>query len=540
MFSGPAGGLWVAPNPWSSVPDGSLRVGTNLVFTASGVLGPRRGFSYFFTTGELTDALAYYGTTLLASYDLTRAGMKPLAGSFFAWAETFTPFGDNRLRFEMAAKCAYFNPVDGIRVFDGGHSAISTADIDDAGYQALRYDSGTGDIQDGTEVSGAPSGITGQVANDYLVGQSSTAGVLPFVTADGTFLDGDVLTGDGSWAGVAVGDSFQALLASNIDNDVDWTGYRIAGSTSGATATVAVVLLNGLNDGTAVLGLSSVVGTFVTESIALSTSNLEPTMAGCPQGLNILTTASLATAGFLAIDSAVAYRFTICRKDEFGRIIEGPPSGRTTLHNTAQPILVGDLVRSSNVVTGQFLTQTDPGWAAGDTVDLSPGEADFAAGLKTLTYAFWDPDQDLEVFIYNEAGADAANAIEQEISATHNAEVSLYFPDDCTTAHFLRVYRSEGTLAATDTPSDEMFQVYESPYLSLAELAAGFISFTDTTPESVLENPLYTNANTGDGTLSANYRPPAALDLAYWQNRMWGFNTTAKHNGPTGRTGCGT
>ncbi len=148
MFSGPVSGLWTSPNPWSSVPQGSLKIAEDVIFVAPSVMEPRRGFSEgatFGTGDSLADAMAFYGGNLLLAYDFTRVAIKPSNNEqFFVWAETFEPNGANRLRFEAAARCIYFNPADGIRVFDGEEDFF-TANVTDAMLRVLAWAPSTQD-----------------------------------------------------------------------------------------------------------------------------------------------------------------------------------------------------------------------------------------------------------------------------------------------------------------------------------------------------------------------------------------------------------
>lgn len=266
----------------------------------------------------------------------------------------------------------------------------------------------------------------------------------------------------------------------------------------------------------------------------------QPSFAGCPRGLNIV--ASNATGnGWQSSNTAVAYRFTICRKDAFGRIIEGPPSGRAVLKNQITTN-VGGMSRVAGVVgvvSGGGLVAH--GLTVGSVVTLTPGEANFAAGAKTVASVI-----DAFNFTYAEAGVGASNTVAQTWTITRSASLTCYLPitantvtKPITTKNFLRVYRSEMTLAAADVPSDEMFQCYETAYLSAANISNGYLTFVDVAPESVLEVPLYTNPNTGDGSLTENARPPLMQDLCYWHDRMWGANVTAKHSVELTLVGCG-
>lgn len=391
MYQGPGTGLYSAPNPFSAAPAGSLAVADNVRYTSPVVIEPRPGFGTAQTVaGSLIDAMAFYGAALLASYDLTKvAWAADVDTGFVAFAGTFIPVGDNRMRFELASRCIFFN------------------------------------------------------------------------------------AGTGLWC---------------------WDGVGLAG---------------------------------------------QPVLAGNAQGLNIRAIGK-GTGGWQEPDTAVAYRFTICSKDAFGRIIEGPPSGRVVLRNYIYPGNHLTLSRSggTDVLCGPGTTgPTGTGFTnflLGDVVELRPGEANFPAGNKTLTS---DTDPFVGNFHYSEAGANVVATVDYTIRASRNAQVTCILPTlvagvFVSTANFLRVYRSDPTESVNDIPADEMFLVYESPYLTSGQITAGQLVFTDVAPISVaaLSTPLYTNPNSGDGSLAANFQPPKALDHAYFANRMWFANTTNKQS----------
>lgn len=248
----------------------------------------------------------------------------------------------------------------------------------------------------------------------------------------------------------------------------------------------------------------------------------QPRAAGNPQGLD-QTGYYVSTNGWQDSDTAVAYRYTLCSVDAFGRVIEGPPSGRRIFRNIIQTA-IGSLSRTANVVTADcgavphFLS-------VGDVVTMSPVDGTFAAGAKTVVAVL-----NLYLFTYAEVAANAVSTVVHTFAITRSIAILLEFHATATTATFLRVYRSEMTALAADNPSDELWQVYETAFLTAGQIAAGFIAITDTTPESILEVPLYTNANTGEGALQGNYQPPIAEDMAYFASRMWFANTTNKHS----------
>lgn len=391
MYTGPASGLFTNPNPFSGSPPGSLAVADDVVFIAPGVIEPRHGMgemdsSSFGSAGSLADAIAFYGSSILVAYDLTTVAIRPAGGPFTDFDGIFEPNGNNRMRFELAARSVFFNPADGVRMYDGA----------------------------------------------------------------------------------------------------------------------------------------------------------KVTFAGSPQGLNI-TAVNAAAHGWQLPDTAVAYRYTVCRKDAFGRIIEGASSGRYVLRNSIVSTFGSSgVTRSSNVV--HVTSDLPHGLATGNVVTLAPGEANFPAGAKTVTI------DNVVQFHYAEVGANANATVTQNWLITRSAALTLWLPGEghagagpgvVSTDDFLRVYRSEMTESYTDdsgfhpgagiTPDDSLYQCYETPYLSATDISNGFFAFNDIAPESSLEVPLYTNPNDGDGALAANYQPPLAVDMAYWQNQMWFLNTTGRH-----------
>lgn len=77
----------------------------------------------------------------------------------------------------------------------------------------------------------------------------------------------------------------------------------------------------------------------------------------------------------------------------------------------AKSVAIGGLVRVATTVTAE--TETAHNLAIGDTVTLSPGEADFAAGTKTVLTV---PDE--TSFTYTEAGSATASTVAQTFTRT--------------------------------------------------------------------------------------------------------------------------
>ncbi len=91
----------------------------------------------------------------------------------------------------------------------------------------------------------------------------------------------------------------------------------------------------------------------------------------------------------------------------------------------------------------------------------------------------------------------------------------------------LLLYRTNMAPSGT-LPNEEYFLCYEG-YLTIAELAAPYITVTDTRAQSLLGESLYTNGSQAGassdfgvgGLVNSNEIPPQAVCLEQWDNRMW-------------------
>lgn len=125
-----------------------------------------------------------------------------------------------------------------------------------------------------------------------------------------------------------------------------------------------------------------------------------------------------------------------------------------------------------------------------------------------------------------------------------NVDLTITIPTNIDSSYFLQVYRSRNfTADGVQTlgnnggvpviPDDELRLVYEA-FPTSAEISAGVLKFIDTSPETLIENNtnLYTNPETGDGILQANYQPPFALDINTFKNVTFYANTRTKFQIP--------
>jgi hypothetical protein len=195
--------------------------------------------------------------------------------------------------------------------------------------------------------------------------------------------------------------------------------------------------------------------------------------AGVPQCLNVGTLGFNATAsGFMARDRAVGYRAVIAQQDANGQWREGAPSQRTVVTTADIECAIGNLNRAANVVTVQLSADDErlKFIEVGSVLTLSPGEANFAAGVKTV--ASIDPL--LWRFTYAEAGVNATSTAVQSFQMLQRSnKISVTLPPGLSSSDVVRLYRTEIAATATTDPGDECYQIAELAVPSAFAVAPG-------------------------------------------------------------------
>lgn len=110
---------------------------------------------------------------------------------------------------------------------------------------------------------------------------------------------------------------------------------------------------------------------------------------------------------------------------------------------------------------------------------------------------------------------------------TRDVSLTFTIPAGITIADFFQVYRSKESASSTDEPSDELQLVYEKNPTS-GQIAAMAVSFTDSTPISLMGASLYTNASQ-EGIAESNDEPPFAKDINNFKNFTFFANVKTKH-----------
>lgn len=318
-----------------------------------------------------------------------------------------------------------------------------------------------------------------------------------------------------------------------------------------------------------------------------STSTVTIEQAGVPKAAYMEGSPVDTVGGFLPPQSKVAYRFLFGRKDNNNNLLLGSPSAREVITNSNDkavtykseditidhvgvPLLDQDYIIISSAGSKHTFyfkttaTAVNPPYDSstfGTTfveVDISTVSSndDVAAilaneiALNMATYGVTLLSNTITI-TSNEEGAHDPTIVDATAGAITrsnivagsvvegndaNCDLTLILPSDINENYFVQAYRT-GIISAIEgldlddiDPGDESNIVYEKAVTS-TDIAAGELTFTDTTPESFRASgaPLYTNEITGEGILQSNDPPPIALDMALFRNSMFYANTKSAH-----------
>lgn len=161
-----------------------------------------------------------------------------------------------------------------------------------------------------------------------------------------------------------------------------------------------------------------------------------------------------------------------------------------------------------------------------DGVAVTTGASGMMADNTQLAYRIVWGSRDANNNLY--LGAPSQRIIVSNSSGgTRDVSLTFTIPDGISTADFFQAYRSKESASSTDEPNDELQLVYEKNPTG-AEITAKSVTFTDSTPVSLMGAALYTNASQ-EGIAESNDEPPFAKDICSFKNFMFFGNVKTKH-----------
>jgi hypothetical protein len=107
--------------------------------------------------------------------------------------------------------------------------------------------------------------------------------------------------------------------------------------------------------------------------------------------------------------------------------------------------------------------------------------------------------------------------------------LTWYIPPSLPTGYFYQLYRTKQTAdisSVAQDPGDEMYLVVQKT-LTPTDISNRFVTYTDVTPDVLLGQTLYTNPSQ-QTIAGANYAPPLAKDITFYQGNMLYANTLTK------------
>jgi hypothetical protein len=177
-----------------------------------------------------------------------------------------------------------------------------------------------------------------------------------------------------------------------------------------------------------------------------------------------------------------------------------------------------------DIITGPIQQAGAPrGLDATGVLTVAPGYlADDSAVAYRIIWGTYDANG---VLILGPPGARLI--VRNSAGASRDVILDFSVPRGLTTGWFYQIYRSEQTITASDTPSDELQLVIEKN-LTAGEITAKAVTITDDVIDDFKGAFIYT-ASTQAGILQSNDKPPLACDITRFRQHMFYANTTQPH-----------
>lgn len=532
-------GLYLQRNSFD-LPDGFLEEATNTIVSRDNILSKRRGSYEFYNPPSGTiNKLFNYQEKLISSYTdkvayYTDTGTAPnqTGTQTVLTGETVSITSPRVSRSIQGNNNFYFTTDNGPLKLTAYNSAVSNTGappgLDMTSHYIVGSQStflGSGNIvgyrvvfgytdANGNLILGAPSDIS-TIGNTFVENKTGTrSGAGPYTISvasiahgltTGMYLNFTLHSGS-SFDSDAVGiyqitvvdsDNFTYEVASAPSPLVtNKSGTR---SGSGPYTITVVSTGHGLITGTSVITAlpsgsdfnSNAAGTFsitaidgdtFSYSVASAPSNTVTNKTGTRSGLGpyVITVASTAHG----LDAGAIVNFSLYTGSTFNTNAEG-----------SYPITV------INANSFSYIVQNDPGAATGAlSYFAETGLINYTAQAGSLDYCYAMPVQ-----------------LEFSIPSTINSALPWFY----------QVYRSSQQQISVGVFSD--FKLLNQVNLSNAEMAAEFAFFTDDYEDVLLGAELYTNENSREGELQANFQPPLCEDVTFFKGYAIYGACTTKH-----------
>lgn len=236
--------------------------------------------------------------------------------------------------------------------------------------------------------------------------------------------------------------------------------------------------------------------------------------AGVPQGVSLSSTGLVySNIGILPSNSQTSYRAVFGRRDTNGNLLLGSPSDVVTFGVEAPQVGVSYAI-VGGVCTVTLNTANFEGSNVGDVIQVTLATNTALNGTQiiasvtttTITFTTAQPNSTGTMTVTVNAEPTVVIDIPSEIS-------------DASESWFVQLYRTPSSLTVIEPPSPTFKLVLEQ-VLTTTDILSKQLRFSDTVDYTLLGAELYTNANSREGELQINARPPQANVLCKYKGYM--------------------
>lgn len=325
--------------------------------------------------------------------------------------------------------------------------------------------------------------------------------------------------------------SYQDNLIAAYETKISYltdtgTAPNLVGSETDLTPDTGVtVSINSADDNTVARSSQSNGNFYFTSDngvLKLSAYNGTVFKSGAPQGLDLSARYKQSSATWFTPGNTVGYRVVFGYTDDNDNLILGAPSEITNINN---PSVTGSSwTRTSNVVT---VTSVSHGLMVGEYIyvsNSSGGIPEVADGTYLITTV---PTADTFTFADTATDDATANTLDYGYGMPVRLEFSV--PSEITTTlnWFVQIYRTSQQVISDGIFSD--FKLLDQVNLTSSQISSQIVYYTDDLDDILLGAELYTNQNSREGELQANFRAPLCKDIAYYKNYTIYGSCTTRH-----------
>lgn len=255
--------------------------------------------------------------------------------------------------------------------------------------------------------------------------------------------------------------------------------------------------------------------------LKLTAYNSAISKSGAPQGLDIGASFINGTSStWFDAGDIVGFRVVFGYRDSNDNLILGAPSDITTITNTS-------IVGSAAAVAGTTVTVTSAshGLATGQYLVFSNAAGFTTSANANGVYQITVTGANTFTYVVGSGPGGGPGTVDYAYAMPVRLEFSV--PSEITTAlpWFYQVYRSSQQSASVGILSD--FKLVSEEMLTSAQISALVVFFTDDFDDLFLGAELYTNENSREGELQANYRAPLCNDVTLYKGfAIYGRCTT--------------